>query len=172
MTFPIVYPYVNTQVFTDSAGGRYQGDWELKAMNSVLTDTVTANQNKVGVVDSQGRVAGLLPLLARTATPTAYTMYARGATGLAVVVNATAVTSTPSVVVTIDGYNAATATWTNILTSAAIATISTVRLVIAPGIATVANVSLNSVIPDTIRVVCTHGNANSITYSVDLDWMP
>lgn len=170
MTFPIVYPYTTTQVFTD--GGKNPGDWTLKAMNGVLTDTVTVNQNRVGVVDNQGRPAGLLPLLARTATPTAYTMYARGATGIAVVINATAVTSTPSVVVTIDGYNAASGTWTNILTSAAIATISTVRLVIAPGIAASANVAINSVIPDTLRIVCTHGNANSITYSVDLDWLP
>lgn len=172
MSYPVVYPYVNTQVFTDSSGGRYQGDWQLQAMDPVLSATTTTNQNKVGVVDNQGRPAGLLPSEARTATPTAYTLYARGATGLAVVIDVTAIAATPSVVVTIEGYNAGSQTWTTILTSAAIVGTGTTRLVVAPGVATVANVSLNSVIPDTLRVVCTHADADSITYSVDLDWMP
>lgn len=169
MTFPIVPPYVTGQAYTDN--GRSSGDWQTAIMSPVLTATVTANQNKTGAVDGQGRVATAYESRARTATPTSYPLYSRGARGLTIYLNATAVTSTPSVVVTVDGYDPVSQTWFNLVTSAAVATVSTKKLVVFPGIAEVANLSVSTVIPDTIRVVCTHGNANSITYSVDLDWM-
>lgn len=170
MTYPVVLPYQSGTAFTD--GGRSSGDWQNNIMSPVLTATVTTNQNKTGVVDGAGRVGTAYESRARTATPTSYPLYSRGAKGLTIYVNATAVTSTPSVVVTIDGYDPVSATWFNLLTSTAIATVSAQKLVIYPSVAASANVAVSTVIPDTIRVVMTHGNANSITYSVDLDWMP
>lgn len=169
MSYPIVPPYQSGTAFTD--GGRAQGDWQTQIMSPVLTATTTANQNKTGFVDGQGRIALAYETRARTATPTSYSLYSRGARGLTVYVSATAVTSTPSVVVTIDGYDPVSQTWFNLLTSAAIATISTTKMVVYPGVLAVTNLAVSTVVPDTIRVVMTHGNTNSITYSVDLDWM-
>lgn len=168
----IVYPHVDGTAFTDGTSGKGQGAVQLDIMSPVLTATETVNQNKTGFVDDQGRVVSAYESRARTATPTSYTLYSRGATGLAVFISATAVTSTPSVVVTIDGYDPVSATWYNILTSAAIATVSTKRMVVYPSIAVVANLTAATTIPDTVRVVMTHGNTDSITYSVDLEWMP
>lgn len=166
---PIVYPYVSGQAYIDA--GRYTGDWQTSAMSPVLTAPETPASGIYGVVDGEGRAAVLYPSLARTATPTAYSLQSRGAKGLAVFINASAITSTPSVVVTIDGYNAGSGIWYNILTSAAIATVSTKRMVVAPGIVENANLTVSTLIPETVRVVMTHANVNSITYSVDLDWV-
>lgn len=172
MTFPYVEPYVTGTAYTDSSGGRSSGDWQLATMSPVLSDTVTANQNKLGIVDGEGRVVSLHASQARIATPTAYPLQSRGALGLAVVVNVTVYPAAASVVVTIDGYNAAAGTWTTLLTSTAIASVTTRRLVIHPTVAAAANLAVATTIPETVRVVLTHGNADSITYSVDLDWMP
>ncbi|HEY6020540.1 MAG TPA: hypothetical protein VIY48_11825 [Candidatus Paceibacterota bacterium] len=166
----VVLPSVTGQSYTD--GGRYTGDWQSAVMSPVLTAAETTLLASYGVLDDHDRTVILYPSAARTATPTAQVLYAKSAVGIGVYINATAITSTPSVVVTIDGYDPASATWYNILTSAAIATVSTKRMIIYPTIAAVANLSVATVIPDTIRVVMTHGNANSITYSVGLDWMP
>ena len=72
---------------------------------------------------------------------------------------------------TIDGYDVVSDTWYNLLTSAAIATVSTKRMVIYPNVAVVANLTAAAVLPDTIRVVMTHGDTDSITYTVSLDWL-
>lgn len=171
MTYPVVLPYVTGTAFTDSSGGRSAGDWQKNIMTPVTGAQTTTDQNKLGIVDNEGRVESYHSLAARTATPTTYTVYSRGAIGLTILMTVTAITATPSVVMTVDGYNATAGTWSNILTSAAVATVSTNRYQINPFVAAVANVSVNAVIPDTIRIAFTHGDADSITYAVDLDWM-
>lgn len=173
MSYPFVRPYQTGTAFTDSAEGRSSGDWQAAVMTPVTGATVTTNQNKLGVVDGEGRVVSLYPSQARTATPTAYSLHSRGALGLAVNIVSTAATATPSVVVTIQGYNPLTATWYTLLTSAAITDGSTTRrLVVYPTVTEAANLAVATTIPETVRVVMTHGDADSITYSVDLDWMP
>jgi len=102
---------------------------------------------------------------ARTATPTAAQFAAAGNRGLHLAINVTAVTDTPSVVPTIDGYDAASNTWYNLLTGNAITATGTTVLKIYPGIATVAGAAASDVIPQTVRLVMTHGDADSITYS-------
>ncbi len=102
---------------------------------------------------------------ARTATPTAAQFAAGGNRGMHLVINVTAVTDTPSVVPTIDGYDAASNTWYNLLTGAAIVATGTTVLKIYPGIATVAGAAASDVIPQTVRLVMTHADADSITYS-------
>jgi hypothetical protein len=110
----------------------------------------------------------VLPSAARTATPVDTNEYELGgrARALTVVIDVTAVTSTPSTTFTILGVDRISGkTWT-ILASAAIATVSTTVLRIAPGITATANVSANDVVPPIVRIVASHGNGNSMTYSV------
>lgn len=103
---------------------------------------------------------------ARTATPTAVTVNAGRAKELRVVIDATAITATPSVVCTIDGIDSTSGKAFNILTSAAIVAVSTTVLTIALGATVAANVSASAPLPQTIRITMTHGDADSITYSV------
>lgn len=103
---------------------------------------------------------------ARTATPTAAGIDAAYARGVHVVVDVTAVSATPSVVPTIDGYDTLSGKWFNLLTGSAITATGTTVLKVYPGIAAVANAAASDVIPNRIRVVMTHADADSATYSV------
>lgn len=96
----------------------------------------------------------LYALAARTATPTAVTFNARHDTTLRLVLDATAIAATPSIVVTVDVLDVASGKWVNVLTSAAITTVSTNMLGPITGLS------------GTVRVTVTHGDADSITYSV------
>lgn len=103
---------------------------------------------------------------ARTATATSDTYTMDGARGLHVVIDVTAVTSTPSVVPTIDAFDPLSAKWYTLLTGAAITATGTTVLKIYPGIAASANVAASDIVPETFRVVMTHADTDSITYSV------
>ena len=105
---------------------------------------------------------------ARTATPTAVTLPTGGNRGCHVVINVTAVTATPSVVPTIDGVDSVTGTAYNLLTGLAITATGITVLKIAPGIGTIANAAASDVLPNNIRLTMTHGDADSITYSVSV----
>lgn len=91
---------------------------------------------------------------ARTATPTAVTFSMGAYSTLRLMLDATAITSTPSNVVTVDMFDALSGKWVNVLTSSAIATVSTNPLGPISGLR------------GQVRVTVTHGNANSITYSL------
>ena len=168
----VVVPYVNSQVFTEQDRGRSQGDWVVFADAPVLTATETTQTLAFGTVDSQGRPQTAYISAARTATPVAGVLYSRRATGIKVTIICTAAGVTPSVVFSIQGYDAASAAYVILLASAAVTGAGTTTLTISPNIATAANVSLNAVIPDTLKVVATHGNGTTITYSVGLVWTP
>lgn len=103
---------------------------------------------------------------ARTATPTAASVPAGRYNFLRVVIDVTAITATPSVVVTIDGLDPVSGKYWNLLTSAAITATGTTVLTVGPGLPVTANVSANQVLPDTLRITMTHGDADSITYTV------
>jgi len=76
--------------------------------------------------------------------------------GLKLVVNATAVTgTTPVLTVTVQGKDAASGAYYNILTSANITATGATVLTVYPGAATTANVSLPDVLPRTWRVLYT-----------------
>lgn len=96
----------------------------------------------------------IYPLAARTATPTAVTLNMRNDSCLRVVLDATVIAATPSIVVTVDTFDNASAKWVNVLTSAAITTVSTNVLTLIQGLAGL------------VRITVTHGDADSITYSV------
>lgn len=106
---------------------------------------------------------------ARTATPAAVSIVDDKVTGIQVIIDTTAVTATPTVVPTIDGFDPLSGKWYNILTGTAIATVSTVVLRVHPDLAAVANLTAADFIPEKYRVVMTHGDADSITYTVGIN---
>lgn len=110
----------------------------------------------------------VLPSAARTATPVDTNEYELGgrARCLTVVIDVTAVTSTPSTTFKIQGVDRLSGKTWDILASAAIAATGTVIMRVGPGIAVTANVSANDVVPPIVRIVASHGNANSMTYSI------
>ena len=103
---------------------------------------------------------------ARTATPTAVVINTRRASGLYIVIDATAITASPSVVPTIDLVDSVSGKFVNLVTAAAVATVSTVMLRIGRGLTAAANATVLEFLPDQVRVTMTHGDADSITYSV------
>lgn len=109
----------------------------------------------------------VLASAARTATPTVDQFELAGAaSGLIVVIDVTAVTSSPSVVFTIQGYDlVSTKTWT-VLASAAITGTGTTVLRVSPHITAAANTIAKDVVPAVFTLSAVHGNANSITYTV------
>lgn len=103
---------------------------------------------------------------ARTATPTAVELTSERARGMHLVIDVTAITSSPSVVPTIDAYDPLSGKWYNLLTGNAITATGTTVLKIYPGSGTIVNAAASDIIPDAFRVTMTHGNADSITYTV------
>lgn len=103
---------------------------------------------------------------ARTATPTAVTTPAGRYNWLRVVIDVTAVTATPSVVLTIDGLDPVSGKYVNLLTAAAVTATGTTELLVGPGLTNANNVVANKPLPDTIRFTMTHGDSDSITYTV------
>lgn len=108
---------------------------------------------------------------ARTATPAAATLACGYARGVHVVVDVTAIVTAPSITVTIDQQDVTSGKWYNLLTSAALVAVGTTVLRIYPGIVAAANVAANDALAEVIRITVTHGNANSITYSVSAHLM-
>lgn len=91
---------------------------------------------------------------ARTATPTVVTFSMGANSTLRLMLDATAITSTPSIVVTVDMFDALSAKFINVLTASAITSVSSNPLGPIQGLR------------GQVKVTVTHGNANSITYSV------
>lgn len=163
-----VKPFVTGVAYTEQDRGRSPGYWQIKVMDPVLS----ASEYPTGalVVDEQGRVVNVIASAARTADVTTNPVYSRGATGLTATLVVTASAATPSITFAIQAYEPASATWVTLLTSAAITGASTNTITVSPQIATSANVSLNRIIPDTVRIFVDHSDTDSITYSVGLDW--
>lgn len=110
----------------------------------------------------------VLPSGARTATPTTSPLYYNNSEGrtLVLVIDTTAVTSTPSTVVTVVGWDATSGkTWT-ILASAAITGTGTIVLRVGLAATAAANLVANDMLPTQWGVTAVHGNANSHTYSI------
>jgi hypothetical protein len=104
---------------------------------------------------------------ARTATPTPfdYTSGETPARGMHLVIDCTAVVSSPSVVFTIQGSDPVSGKFYTILASAAIVGTGTTVLRVYPGLTAAANLVASDVLTSRWRVIATHGNSNSITYT-------
>jgi hypothetical protein len=106
---------------------------------------------------------------ARTATPTPYVLELSCISGLVVVVDVSAIVTAPSVVVTIDGVDTASGKFWNLLTSTALTAVTgaTPRVLrVGRGLTAAANLVANDLVPEKVRITMTHGNGDSITYSV------
>jgi hypothetical protein len=108
---------------------------------------------------------------ARTATPTAVSRRVDRYRGCVVLIDVTAIAATPSVTPKIEGVMSSGAVYT-LLTGAAITGTGQTALKVYPGITAAANVAVSDVLPQNIKVTLTHGDADSITYSVDLVLIP
>lgn len=109
---------------------------------------------------------------ARTATPTAAEHIMEGRRGLHLVINVTSVTASPSVTPKIEAYSGVAGVWYTVLEGSAITATGTTVLKVYPGIATAANGAASDIIPDVWRLTMTHGDADSITYSVAAHLVP
>lgn len=85
---------------------------------------------------------------------------------LDVVLDMTNVAAGPSVTVTIDYQDGASSKWINLLTGAAITTVSTNRYRVGPHLAAVANSVAQDYLMRLLRIVVTANNANAGTYSL------
>ena len=104
---------------------------------------------------------------ARTATPTALQFAVpAGTRAIRVVLDATAVTATPDVVLKIDALDSTSGKFVNLLTGASVATVSTMPYTVGLGVTAAANVAAAAPLADQLKITCTHGDADSITYSV------
>ena len=102
---------------------------------------------------------------ARTATVTSDDVSVVSGSGVVVVLDVTA-GATLSLVTTIQRKDQASGKYVTVFTSAAVTGVSTNTYKIHPGITAVANLTVNDVLTGTFRVVVTHGNATSCTYTV------
>lgn len=126
--------------------------------NGTTWDLQTANQN--------------LTLLASAARTNAGAPHAsadqtnHNARGVHVVIDVTAIVSTPSITLTIEGKDEISGKYYTMLTSAAITGTGTTVLKVYPGITASANVAVSDILPRTWRIKVAHSNGDSITYSV------
>lgn len=103
---------------------------------------------------------------ARTATPSATSVnrIQGNYRGLLVQIDCTAVTATPSVTFTVQ--DASPDDWTTVLASAAVTAVGTTNLICHPDAVDRANLSENTAMRSKWRLIATHADADSITYSV------
>lgn len=118
--------------------------------------------NASGYNDAQTIFASV----ARTATPTAVTINNLCASGLHLVINVTAKTSSPSIVVSILGIDPVSGATYTILAGAAITATGTTVLKVFPGALGDPDLVANDFIPKGLQIAVVHANANSMTYSV------
>lgn len=108
----------------------------------------------------------LLASASRTTTQTSANLYNPYAKGIQVVLDMTVVTAGPSVTLTINGKDQASGKYYNLLTGAAVTTVTTNVYRIYPGLTAVANATVSDNVPLVFQIVVTANNANAGTYSV------
>lgn len=119
-----------------------------------------------------GSGATVFASAARTATVNSELFESQGARGVHVIIDVTAASATPSVVFTIQGYSGLGDDYYTLLASAAITGTGTTVLKVFPGATAAANLAANDTLPPRWRVIATHGDADSITYSVMANLLP
>lgn len=118
----------------------------------------------------------IAPSAARTATATFGPFFVpSGYRGVRLFVDVTAVTSTPSVVLSIKLKDPVGGDYSaTILDSAALTAAITAPIVMTvyPGVTAAANVAISNHIGRQFAVTATHADADSITFSVTGEWLP
>lgn len=110
--------------------------------------------------------ATLLASAARTATTSSADQTNFNGRGALITIDVTAITATPSLVVTVEAKDVLSGKYVTLLTSAAITAISTVQLAVYPGVTAAANLAVSMILPRSWRVTVTAADADSATYSV------
>jgi hypothetical protein len=151
----VVRPLVTASGFTP--GGSAAQTITVVPCRAVTSSTYEQEYNNLNVT--------LLSSLARTTTQTSADQTNFNHTKLVVVLDVTAGT-TPALTVTINGKDAASGKYYNLLTGASVSTVSTNIYTIAIGLTPVANTTVSAFIPRLFQIVVSAGNGNSITYSV------
>jgi hypothetical protein len=95
-----------------------------------------------------------------------------GHRGVVVFIDCTASADTPSVVFTVQGKEPNGTAYYTLLASAAVTGASDTVLTVYPGCVAVANSVANLPLPRVWRVIATHADADSITYSVTACLIP
>ncbi len=113
------------------------------------------------------KLVSVLASAARTSDPTAVDIDASQHRGIIVFLDATAIAATPSITLSIDGYDHNADEVYTLLDGAAVTAVSHNVYRVYPGIAETANVAADDVLPGIVRISVAHGDADSITYSVD-----
>src|SRR5687767_4994745 len=112
-----------------------------------------------------GRSITLFPSAARTPTVNAEDHSDVIGDYLHLIIDCTAVDATPQVAYPIQGKDPASGKYYTILASAAITGTGTTILKVGPSLTAAANLVANDIVPSIWRVIATHGDADSITYS-------
>ncbi len=111
-----------------------------------------------------------LPSAARTSAPAALDDQANDEfDGIRVVVDLTAFVTAASLTVDIQGKDPLSGKYFTLLSSGALTATVTKVLTLFPGAPVVANGSANDALPGVWRIVVTHGNGNSHTYSIGVE---
>ena len=132
-----------------------------------MADAIAVNVNTGDVLrGASTRSVTVLASGARTATVASADFVTDAVRGIHVIIDVTAVTSTPSTTFTLQGKDPASGQYYTLLASAALTGTGTTVLKVFPGATASANAAANDCLPAVWRVNCTHGNANSMTYSV------
>jgi hypothetical protein len=112
----------------------------------------------------------VFPSAARTATVTSQD-YSLGHAGTGrLTFDVTVAPGVDTVTLSIQGKDVASGKYITLLASAAISATGTTQLTIGPTIPTAANAAVQTLFPETFRVVVTHSAGTSFTYSVGLEY--
>jgi len=163
----------HTQLFNGSNYDRQRGGGNDNDALTALTLGLAQNNsfgylfNGTGFDRQRGNTTEtLLANAARTASVDSADFVNHNATGAHFIINVSALSDTPSIVVTVQGLDDASDTYYDVLISTAITTTGTTVLKVHPGISPIVNGSANDMLPRTYRVSVTHADTDSITYSV------
>lgn len=85
---------------------------------------------------------------------------------LEVVLDMTTFVTAASLTLSIDAWDAAKGGYYQLIASTVLSANGQKRLIVGPSVPTAANISQTAIVPMRYRVVVTHGNGNSHTYSV------
>ena len=113
----------------------------------------------------------IFPSAARTATVNSSDRRNARHSGVRLHVDVTAITSSPSIVVKIQGKDAITGDYRDILSSAAITATGDTYMEVWPGATAATNAAVNGKLGGMWRVVVTHANANAITYAITAEML-
>lgn len=108
----------------------------------------------------------LIASAAYTATVTGADQTNYDARGLIVFLDATAVSAVGSFTLKIQGKDKTSGKYYDLLTGAAVSTVSTNVYILYPGVTAAANAAVSSPLPHTWRVIATYNSGTSLTFTV------